>query len=197
MDAVNNPEDESAGTRRVPFSRELYVEYGTTSATDPPQASSSGSRRAARSGFGTRTSSGDVGVGKDSNGQDVLRCTYDPETRGGYAPDGRKVRGTIHWVSARHALPAAVRLYEHLFSVEHPEDVPARTDYKDGLQNVEERPDSRVEPSLAGAVPGADYQFERRGYLCVDPDSTGGDLVCNRTVGLRDTWVKILKKQSK
>ena len=134
---------------------------------------------------------------KDGDGNVVeLRCTYDPETRGGYAPDGRRVRGTIHWVSARHALPARVRLYEHLFGVEHPEDVPEGTDYKDGLQEFETR-HSRVEPSLAGAVPGAVYQFERRGYFCVDPSSTGGNLVFNRTVGLRDTWVKILKKQGK
>ncbi|MCY4120947.1 MAG: glutamine--tRNA ligase, partial [Acidobacteria bacterium] len=138
-----------------------------------------------------------LGVGQDSNGQEVLRCTYDPETRGGYAPDGRKVRGTIHWVSARHALPATVRLYENLFSVEHPENVPEGSDYKHGLQVVEKRSDSWVEPSLAGAVSGAVYQFERRGYFCVDPDSTGGNLVFNRTVGLRDTWVKILKKQGR
>ena len=194
MDAVNNPEDESDGTRKVPFCRELYIERDDFREDPPRKFFRLAPGREVRLRYAYFLTCRDVV--KDAEGNVVeLRCTYDPETRGGYAPDGRKVRGTIHWVSARHALPATLRLYEHLFSVEHPEDVPEGKDYKDGLQDVEERRGSRVEPSLAGAAPGAVYQFERRGYFCVDPDSTGGDLVFNRTVGLRDTWGKILKKQ--
>lgn len=195
LEAINNPEDSSAGTRKVPFSRELYIEEADFQENPPKKFFRLAPGREVRLRYAYFLTCRDVV--KDDDGKVVeLRCTYDPETRGGYAPDGRKVRGTIHWVSARHALPATVRLYEHLFSVEHPEDVPEGTDYKDGLREFETR-HSRVEPSLAGAVPGAVYQFERRGYFCVDPSSTGGDLVFNRTVGLRDTWVKILKKQGR
>jgi len=126
-----------------------------------------------------------------------LRCTYDPETRGGYAPDGRKVRGTIHWVSVEHALEAEVRLYDHLFAKPNPEDVDEGGNYKDSLN-----PDSlevvsgRVEPSLASAPAGSRYQFERMGYFCVDTESTGERLVLNRTVTLRDTWAKIEKMRA-
>ena len=137
---------------------------------------------------------------KDGDGNVVeLRCTYDPETRGGYAPDGRKVRGTIHWVSARHALRAEARLYDHLFTAEYPEDLPEGADYQDGLNpaSLERLAGCRVEPSLAGAPAGARYQFERLGYFCVDPDSTPDAPVFNRTVGLRDTWAKIAKKQGR
>jgi glutaminyl-tRNA synthetase len=126
-----------------------------------------------------------------------LRCTYDPETRGGYAPDGRKVRGTIHWVSAQHAVEAQVRLYDHLFSREFPEG--GDGDYRDSLN-----PDSlqvvdgcRMERSLAQARPGARYQFERQGYYCVDSDSSDEKLVFNRTVSLRDTWAKIQRNQAR
>ncbi len=125
-----------------------------------------------------------------------LRCTYDPQTRGGHAPDGRKVKSTIHWVSAAHALDAQVRLYDHLFTKENPQDVGAGQDFKANLN-----PDSlqtltacKVEPSLAEATPGQPYQFERQGYFCLDPDSTAGNLVFNRTVSLRDSWAKIEKK---
>ena len=126
-----------------------------------------------------------------------LRCTYDPETRGGYAPDGRKVRGTIHWVSALHAIEAEVRLYDHLFTRVNPEDAGEGGDYKDALNpaSLETLAGCRVEPSLRGAPAGSRYQFERQGYFCVDPDSTGGRLVVNRTVTLRDTWAKIEKAQ--
>ena len=196
LEAINNPEDPSAGTRKVPFSRELYIEEADFQENPPKKFFRLAPGREVRLRYAYFLTCRDVI--KDGDGKVVeLRCTYDPETRGGYAPDGRKVRGTIHWVSARHALPAKVRLYEHLFSVEHPEDVPEGTDYKDGLEAFETRERSRVEPSLSGASPGAVYQFERRGYFCVDPDSTGGNLVFNRTVGLRDTWVKILKKQGR
>jgi glutaminyl-tRNA synthetase len=124
-------------------------------------------------------------------------CKYDPATRGGNAPDGRKVKSTIHWVSAQHALSAEVRLYDHLFKVPAPEDVPEGGDYKDNLNpnSLIVLADCRLEPSLAGAKPGARYQFERQGYFCVDRDSTPGQLVFNRTVALRDTWAKIEQKQ--
>jgi glutaminyl-tRNA synthetase len=121
-----------------------------------------------------------------------LRCRYDPATRGGSAPDGRKVRGTIHWVSARHAIPAEVRLYDRLFDREDPGDVPEGRDFTaslapDSLRVVE----ARVEPGLAGAAPGTSLQLERQGYFCVDPDSRPGALVLNRTATLRDSWAKI------
>ena len=195
LDAVNNPEDASAGTRKVPFSRELYVERDDFREDPPKKYFRLAPGREVRLRYAYFLTCRDVV--KDADGNVVeLRCTYDPETRGGYAPDGRKVRGTIHWVSAEHALPARVRLYENLFSVEHPEDVSEGTDYKDGLQTPETRK-SLVEQSLAGAAPGAVYQFERRGYFCVDPDSAPGNLVFNRTVGLRDTWVKIVRQQGR
>ena len=125
-----------------------------------------------------------------------VRCTYDPETRGGYAPDGRKVRGTIHWVSAPHATNAEVRVYYHLFTVAHPEDVPDGADYKDTLNphSVEQRSDCWVEPSVTSPTVGTCYQFERLGYYCVDADSREGAPVFNKTIGLRDTWAKLQKK---
>ena len=160
IEAVNNPEDPSAGTRRVPFSRVLYIEQPDFQENPPKKFFRLAPGREVRLRYAYFLTCRDVV--KDDDGNVVeLRCTYDPETRGGYAPDGRKVRGTIHWVSARHALPAKVRLYEHLFSVEHPEDVPEGTDYKGGLQGFETREQSRVEPCLSGASPGAVYQFER------------------------------------
>ena len=127
-----------------------------------------------------------------------LRCRYDPETRGGYAPDGRKVKATIHWVSAAHAIEAEVRLYDHLFSKENPEDVAEDTDCKVNLnpRSLETLTECRVEPSLAGASVGSRYQFERQGYFCIDPESTDKKPVFNRTVGLRDTWAKIQQAQA-
>lgn len=137
---------------------------------------------------------------KDKNGQIIeLHCTYDPATRGGDAPDGRKVKSTLHWVSAGHALEARVRLYDHLFTKENPDQTAEGENFKSNLN-----PDSckvlnscRVEPSLEGAAPLSRYQFERLGYFCVDPDSSDGELIFNRTVSLRDTWAKIQKKQQK
>ena len=128
-----------------------------------------------------------------------LRCNYDPETRGGYAPDGRKVRGTIHWVSAAHAVETEVRLYDHLFAKINPEEVDEGGDYKDALNptSLETLTGCRVEPSLAGAPAGSRYQLERQGYVCIDPDSTDDRLVINRTVTLRDTWAKIEKAQAR
>jgi glutaminyl-tRNA synthetase len=140
-----------------------------------------------------------VDVVKDAATGEVveLHCTYDPETRGGWAPDGRKVQSTIHWVSAEHALEAEVRLYDHLFAKPDPTDVEEGQDYTSNLnpQSLETLPSCRVEPSLAGAAPGSSYQFERLGYFCVDPDSTANRLVLNRTVALRDTWARIEKGQ--
>jgi glutaminyl-tRNA synthetase len=195
LDAVNNPEDESAGTRTIPFSRELWIER-TDFMEDPPKKFFRLARgREVRLRYGYFIPCTDVV--KDDDGNVVeLRCTYDPETKGGYAPDGRKVRGTIHWVSAGHSLPAEVRLYDHLFKDDDERDDgeelaeqlnPASLEVLDGCQ---------VEPSLAGMEPGYRCQFERQGYFCVDSkDSSAEKLVFNRTVGLRDTWAKIQKKQ--
>ena len=143
-----------------------------------------------------------VDVVKDERTGEVveLRCTYDPQTRGGHnPPDGRKVKATLHWVSAAHALEAEVRLYNHLFTKEDPLEVEEGEDWKDAVnpKSVEVLTSCRVEPSLADAAPGTRYQFERKGYFCVDPDSTEGRLVFNRTVTLRDTWARIQKAQQK
>jgi glutaminyl-tRNA synthetase len=128
-----------------------------------------------------------------------LHCTYDPATRGGDAPDGRKVRGTLHWVSAAHSLPAEVRLYDQLFLKSDPDDVEEGADFTASLNpgSLEVLTSCRVEPGLAGTAPGSRYQFERQGYFCLDPDSSDGELVFNRTVPLRDTWAKIEKAMKK
>ncbi len=198
LDAVNNPEDESAGSRKIPFSRELYIERGDFM-EDPPRKYfrlAPGREVRLRYGYFIKAES----VVRDEAGNIVeIRCTYDPETRGGYAPDGRKVRGTIHWVSAQHAIEAEVRLYDRLFSVPNPLDAGEGKTYLDYLN-----PDSlqvlrgcKLEPSLAEARPGERFQFERKGYFCVDPDSAPGRLVFNRTVTLRDSWAKLARKLGK
>ncbi len=195
LEAVNNPEDASRGTRLVPFSRVLYIERDDF-LEDPPKKFfrlAPGREVRLRYAYFVTCQS----VVKDESGQVVeLRCSYDPATRGGDAPDGRKVKGTLHWVSAAHALPAQVRLYEHLFDREDPSDVPEGGDFSDFLNpdSLETLTGCAVEPGLAGAEPGASYQFERMGYFCVDPDSSDGALVFNRTVSLRDTWAKIQKQ---
>jgi glutaminyl-tRNA synthetase len=194
LDAVNNPEDPAAGTRKLPFSRVLYIEADDFR-EDPPKKYfrlSPGAEVRLRYGYFVRC----TGVTKDPSGQVTeVRCTYDPATRGGDAPDGRRVKGTIHWVSARHAIPAEVRLYDHLFAKANPSDDKDGLDWKAHLNpaSLERVPDAKVEPGLAGAKPGTRYQFERVGYFTVDPDSRKGGLVFNRTVGLRDTWAKIEK----
>ncbi len=194
VEAVNNPEDESMGSRQVPFSRELYVEQ-TDFREDPPKKYFRlAPGQEVRLRYAYFITCHDVVRDPATDEVVELRCTYDPETRGGYAPDGRKVRGTIHWVSVEHALEAEVRLYDHLFAKLNPEDVDEGGDYKDALN-----PDSlevvtaRVEPSLASAPAGSRYQLERMGYFCVDTESTEERLVLNRTVTLRDTWAKIEK----
>ena len=196
MECINNPEDASMGTRKVPFSRVLYVERGDFREDPPKKWFRLAPGREVRLRYAYYVTC--VDVVKDEQGEVVeLHCTYDPETRGGWAPDGRKVRGTLHWVSADHSLEAEVRLYDRLFLKPNPLDVKEGEDFTANLNpnSLEVLTSCRVEPSLAGATPGSRYQFERQGYFCVDPDSTAGKLVFNRTVSLRDTWAKIEKKQ--
>jgi glutaminyl-tRNA synthetase len=194
LDAINNPENPEAGTRKVPFSRELYIEREDFM-EEPPKKFfrlAPGREVRLRYAYFLKCES----VVKDANGEVVeLRCTYDPETRGGDAPDGRKVKATLHWVSASHAIRAEVRLYDQLFSLENPADAPEGADWKDMLNpNSEEvLEDCRVEPSLADVAPGTRLQFERLGYFCVDPDSAAGCPVFNRTVTLKDAWARIQK----
>ena len=195
MDAVNNPEDTAAGTRKVPFSRELYIEQDDFR-EDPPKGYfrlSPGREVRLRYGYFITAKS----VVKNDKGEVVeVRCTYDPATRGGNAPDGRKVKSTIHWVSAAHAIGAEVRLYETLFTKENPDDVEEGKDFTANLNpsSLEVVSNARLEPSLANATAGSRYQFERLGYFCVDSDSKSGKPVFNRTVALKDTWAKLEKK---
>jgi len=196
MDAVNNPEDRSAGTRKVPFSRVLYIEQDDFREDPPKQYFRLSPRREVRLRYGyfvTCTS-----VVKDEKGEVVeVHCTYDPQTRGGNSPpDGRKVKSTIHWVSAAHAVDVEVRVYENLFTKEDPNQAEAGQPFTANINphSLEMPKHSKLEPSLASAVVGGRYQFERLGYFCVDPDSAPGKLVFNRTVALKDTWAKIAKK---
>ena len=192
FDLPVNPRDGSAGTRSVPFSREIYIERDDFQ-EDPPKKFfrlAPGREVRLRGAYLVTC----TGVEKDDDGEvSLVRCSYDPETRGGDAPDGRKVKGTIHWVSAAHALPAEVRLYDTLFSEPHPDDLPDGADFTDALnpESLERRNGCFVEASLAKAGAGDSFQFERLGYFCVDPDSAPGALVFNRTVTLRDTWAKV------
>ncbi|MCC6907260.1 MAG: glutamine--tRNA ligase/YqeY domain fusion protein [Phycisphaerales bacterium] len=197
MEAVNNPEDESAGRRSVPFSQVLYIERDDFMENPPGKFFRLAPGREVRLRYGYWVTCTDV-VKDDAGNITEVRCTYDPLTRGGDSPpDGRKVKGTIHWVSAAHALDAEVRLYDTLFSKEDPNDVPDGGDWLDNLN-----PDSlkivrgaKVEPSLAGAKAGATFQFERLGYFCVDPDTEkSAGLVFNRTVTLKDSWGKAQKQ---
>lgn len=195
MSAVNNPEDPTAGSRKVPFSKALYIEQDDFQENPPKgyfRLSPGKEVRFRYAYFITCTS-----VVKDAAGNVVeLRCTYDPATKGGDAPDGRKVKGTIHWVSAQHAVEAEVRLYDHLFAKADPDDVPEGQSYLDNLNpnSLEVRTGCKLEPSLANAAVGNTFQFERLGYFCVDKDSALGKLVFNRAVTLRDTWAKEKKK---
>jgi glutaminyl-tRNA synthetase len=193
LDAVNNPEDPDLGSRRVPFSRELYIERDDFREDPPSKFYRLAPGREVRLRYGYFITC--TGVVKDEHSGDIveLRCTYDPGTRGGSAPDGRKVKGTIHWVSAAHALEAEVRLYDRLFTVENPGDVADGADFEAVLNPGSlETAMAYVEPSLATAAPGARFQFERLGYFCTDAkDSAAGRLVFNRTIALRDSWAKI------
>lgn len=198
LTAINNPEDESAGTRNVPFSSVLYIEredFMEDPAKKFYRLSQGREIRLRYAYFITCTD-----VVKNTKGDIMeLRCTYDPATRGGDSPDGRKVRATLHWVSAKHAVDADVRLYEHLFAKENPTETEGNQQWLDNLNpnSLSVLSECKLEPSLAGATPGTYYQFERKGYFCVDVDSKREKLVFNRTVTLRDTWAKIQKKQGR
>jgi glutaminyl-tRNA synthetase len=195
MDAINNPEDPGAGTRKVPFSRVLYIEQDDFREEPPKQYFRLSPGREVRLRYGYFITC--TRVVKNEQGEVVeVHCTYDPATRGGNAPDGRKVKATIHWASAAHAIDAEVRVYDNLFSKENPNDVPEGQDFTANLNpnSLEIINTAKLEPSLAGAAPGSRYQFERLGYFCVDPDSKPGALVFNRTLALKDTWAKIEKK---
>ncbi|MDA1050964.1 MAG: glutamine--tRNA ligase/YqeY domain fusion protein [Planctomycetota bacterium] len=192
LEAINNPQDESAGTRKVPFSREIYIERDDYMDDAPKKFFRLSVGREVRLRYAYFITCTDVI--KDANGEVVeLRCTYDPATKGGNAPDGRKVKGTIHWVSVEHAVNAEVRLYDHLFVKEDPDDVEGDADWRSNLNpnSLETLADCKLEPSLAEAELGVGYQFERTGYFCLDKDSRPGKLVFNRAVSLRDTWAKV------
>jgi glutaminyl-tRNA synthetase len=192
IEAVNNPEDETAGTRKVPFSRVLYIEHEDFREDPPKKFFRLAPGREVRLRYAyliTCTS-----VLKDERGNVVeLRCTYDPATRGGSPPDGRKVKATLHWVSAAHAREAEVRLYDRLFTRENPDDVEEGEDFTASINphSLKVVSGVRVEPSLESAAPGNFYQFERQGYFAVDPDSAPRRLVFNRTVSLKDAWARI------
>jgi len=197
VEAVNNPEDPGMGTRKVPFSRVLYIERDDFREVPPKKFFRLAPGQEVRLRYAYIIKF--VRVVKEARTGEIveLRCTYDPETRSGGPQAGRKVKGTIHWVSATHALDAEVRLYDHLFVKADAGDVPEGQDYTVNLNpsSLERLRGVKVEPSLAGAQPGSRYQFERQGYFCVDPDSAAGRLVFNRTVALRDSWAKIEKAQ--
>jgi glutaminyl-tRNA synthetase len=194
MDAVNNPEDESMGTRKVPFSRELYIERDDFMEEPPRKFWRLAPGREVRLRYAYFITC--TGVVKDPETGEVteVHCTYDPETRGGSAPDGRRVKSTLHWVSAEHALDVQVRMYDRLFTAENPSE----GDFRDHLNphSLVVVDHAKVEPSLRSAGPGNIYQFERKGYFCVDQDSTEEQLVFNLTVPLRDTWARIQAAQN-
>lgn len=199
LEAVNNPEDPGMGTRKVPFSRVLYLEREDFMEDPPKKFYRLAPGREVRLRYAYFIKC--VGVVKDEQTGEVmeLHCTYDPETRGGYAPDGRQVKATLHWVSAAHALPGEARLYDRLFTKPNPGEG-HEGDFQADLnpKSLEVLTSCRVEPSLAGAAPGSRYQFERQGYFCMDlVDSAPGALVFNRTVTLRDPWVKIMQAEQK
>src|SRR5947209_4724224 len=195
LDAINNPEDASAGTRKVPFSRVLYIEQEDFR-EDPPKdyfRLTPGREVRLRYAYFIKC----VGVVKNDAGEPIeVHCTYDPATRGGNAPDGRKVKSTIHWVSAAHSIDAEVRVYETLFTKEDPGQVEEGQDFTANRnpKSLEVITGAKLEPSLANPCEGGRYQFERLGYFCVDPDSAPGKPVFNRTVALKDAWAKIEKR---
>jgi glutaminyl-tRNA synthetase len=196
MDAVNNPEDASAGSRKVPFSRVLYIEQDDFRENPPKGYIRLWPGREVRLRYGYFITA--KSVVKNDKGEVIeVHCTYDPATRGGNAPDGRKVKSTIHWVSAHHAIDAEVRLYDNLFSKPDPTQVEEGQDFTANLNpnSLEVITKAKLEPSLANVKVGDRYQFERLGYFSVDPDSKPGKPVFNRTVALKDTWAKLEKKQ--
>jgi glutaminyl-tRNA synthetase len=193
--AINNPEDESAGTRTVPFSKTLYIERDDFMEDPPKKFYRLAPEREVRLRYAYLITCKEVV--RDAQGRIVeLRCTYDPDTRGGDTPDGRKVKATLHWVSAPHAIDAEVRLYDTLFAVENPNKVEEGGDWLDAInpESLVVKRGCKLEASLANAESGERFQFERKGYFCVDPDATAGHPVFNRTVTLRDTWAKLQKR---
>jgi glutaminyl-tRNA synthetase len=195
VEVANNPEDHSAGTRQVPFSREVYIEQDDFREIPPPKyfRLSPGKEVRLRNAYFVTAQR----IVKDAAGNIVeVHCTYDPASRGGNSPDGRRVKSTMHWVSARHAINSEIRLYDKLFTKPDPSDVEEGQDVLSNLNpdSLEVLADAKLEPSLAAAKPGDQFQFERVGYFCFDPDSTPTNLVFNRTLPLKDTWAKIEKK---
>lgn len=197
LDAINNPEDPSAGTRKVPFSKVLYIERDDFQEDPPRKFFRLAPGREVRLRYAYFITCKEVI--KDDDGNVVeLRCTYDPESRGGSSPDGRKVKATLHWVSAEHAVDATLRLYDHLFATENPLVTEEGEDFMSNLNpnSLEQLTDAKLEPAVKDCKVGTTYQFERRGYFCLDSiDSTPDNLVFNRTVTLRDTWAKIARGQ--
>ena len=198
MDAINNPEDATVGTRKVPFSQVLYIERDDFRENPPKQFYRLSLGREVRLRYAYFITCDEVVKDKAGNITE-LRCTYDPATRGGNAPDGRKVKATIHWVSATHALNAEVRVYDNLFLKEDPNEFEEGKDWISNLNpnSLEVIRNAKLEPSLANAGSGSRYQFERLGYFCVDPDSRPDALVFNRTVALKDTWAKVEKRSQR
>jgi len=199
LDAQNNPEDPGMGTRKIPFSRVVYIEEDDFREDPPKKFFRLAPAREVRLKHAYYIKCERVVKDKQTGKVIELHCTYDPATRGGWSRDGRKVKGTLHWVSAAHARKAEVRLYDHLFAKANPYEVEDGSDFKANINpdSLEKLTSCRVEPSLAGAKPGSRYQFLRQGYFCVDSDSREGTLVFNRIVPLRDTWARIEKAQKK
>lgn len=196
LEAINNPEDPSAGTRTLPFSREIYIEQDDFREVPPPKYFRLTPGREVRLRYGYIIKCEDVVKDPATGEVTEIHCTYDPETRGGYAPDGRKVQGTIHWVSASHAVNAEVRMYDRLFTVENPKKVDEDKTYLDYVNpdSLKVLSDCKVEPSLLNVTKGEQFQFERKGFFCADQDSKPGKPVFNLTVTLRDSWAKIENK---
>jgi len=196
LEAINNPEDPTAGTRMIPFSRELYIEQDDFREEAPPKYFRMAPGREVRLRYGYIIKCEDFVKDPISGEITEIHCTYDLQTKGGYAPDGRKVQGTIHWVSASHAINAEVRMYDRLFTVENPKKVDEDKTYLDYVnpESLNVLSNCKVEPGLADVKPGAQYQFERKGFFCTDVDSKPGRPVFNLTVSLRDSWAKIENK---
>lgn len=196
LEAVNNQEDDNKGKRKIPFSKQLYIERDDFMENPPRKFFRLSPGQEVRLMHAYYVTCKDVVKDQETGEIVEIICTYDPDTKGGWSKDGRKVKGTLHWVSAKHAIPAEIRLYDRLFSKENPNRVDVDQDYKDYLNpnSVELLTDCLVEPSLAGGQPGDSYQFLRQGYFCIDQDSTDQQLVFNRSVSLRDTWAKVQKK---
>jgi glutaminyl-tRNA synthetase len=195
VEAVNNPEDLSAGTRKVPLARVVYIEQDDFREVPPKKFFRLTPGQEVRLRYAYIIKCTEVVKDTRTGGVAEVHCTYDPETRSGGPQANRKVKGTLHWVSANHALDAEVRLYDHLLTKADPGDVPEGQDFTANLNpnSLERLTGAKVEPSLKSAPPLSRYQFERQGYFCVDPDSSADKLVFNRTVALRDSWAKIEK----